>query len=222
MKLILALFLIFSLSFQIKAQEGSVDLNQLVTELQKSSNHPDKMNLVWWIPNEFWIVSMQQDDVSQAEVDEIIETLGKYSIFAVVEGTMSSFGAVTYYSEEDIRESIFLTGPDNDKYVPIKNSSVDPNTKMILDVMKPMFKNLLGPMGENIHFYLFEGTNKNGDILLDPMSPGNFSINVIDESYGYRLPLGSLMAPKKCPFDDEVLNGAWKFCPWHGKELVEN
>jgi hypothetical protein len=56
--------------------------------------------------------------------------------------------------------------------------------------------------------------------LADPLSEGSLSIRIGEQSFDWKLPLGSLMPPKMCPKDKEILNGAWIYCPWHGEKLV--
>ncbi|WP_291871339.1 hypothetical protein [Maribacter sp.] len=72
-----------------------------------------------------------------------------------------------------------------------------------------------------MEFYVFTDVDEKGNKILDPTSESNFSVFYNGDSFNWRLPLGSLIPKKRCPLDDEMLNGSWKFCPWHGKELLE-
>ena len=49
---------------------------------------------------------------------------------------------------------------------------------------------------------------------------GSFTVKMMDETYNWRLPLGSLLPKKVCRTCGESLNGAWKFCPWDGTKLT--
>jgi len=75
-------------------------------------------------------------------------------------------------------------------------------------------------MGENLQFYVFPLFEEN--IKIDPYKEGEVTVLVNDELFKYQLPLGSLLNKKKCTVDDELYTGSWKYCPFHGKELVEN
>ena len=70
-----------------------------------------------------------------------------------------------------------------------------------------------------MHLYLFPAKNKADKPIMEAKKDGAFTIGLADESFNWKLPLGSLLPPKVCPVDGEELNGAWKFCPWHGEAL---
>jgi len=57
--------------------------------------------------------------------------------------------------------------------------------------------------------------------ISNPYTKGTVHLAFQGAEYKWRTPLGSLLAPKQCPVDQEVMTGAWKYCPYHGKELVE-
>lgn len=86
-------------------------------------------------------------------------------------------------------------------------------------MMGPVLVNMLGPMGQNMHFFLFSSKKKNGQEIAVAKREGAFSVKLDKREFKWRLPLGSLLPPKVCPIDGEKLNGAWKFCPWHGVAL---
>lgn len=88
-------------------------------------------------------------------------------------------------------------------------------------MMKPLFANMLGPMGQNMVFFLFPSNNKEGQKIADSKKEGSFSVEMGEREFRWRLPLGSLLPPKICPTCGEKLSGAYKFCPWDGTKLPE-
>jgi len=91
------------------AQESKVDLTALTQETQKISQKADEMTLIWWIPEEFWQISFAQDPTAtEAQSEEFIKILHPYTLIAVVDGKVGSFGGVTYRSEADIRPILTL------------------------------------------------------------------------------------------------------------------
>jgi hypothetical protein len=136
-----------------------------------------------------------------------------------VDGKIGNFGGVTYESESSIRNSIRLIDNQRNNYRPLSTETVNADMKNFLSMMKPVFVNMLGPLGQNMHFFLFPPKNEAGQDIADAKKEGTFSVKLNQREFKWRLPLGSLLAPKICPVDGERLSGAWKFCPWHGVEL---
>jgi hypothetical protein len=202
------------------AQTNKINIDVLTSETQKSSPDADKMILVWWIPEEYWQASLSQDPtISAAQLTEFVKVLKPYNVFVIVDGKIGTFGGVTYKPEEEIRKSIELVDREGNKYSPLYEARVDPDTKNLLSMMKPVLANILEPVGENMHFYLFPQMNKAGKPIIEAKKEGGFTLKLGGSDFKWKLPIGSLLPPKVCPIDGEELNGAWKYCPWHGEVL---
>ncbi|MCA1558049.1 MAG: hypothetical protein LC731_05860, partial [Acidobacteria bacterium] len=143
-----------------------------------------------------------------------------YTLFVVVDGKIGAYGGVTYKSEQVIRDSIQLIDSQGAIYRPLAKESVDAETASLLSLMKPVLSNMMGQLGQNMNFVLFPAKDKAGQQLLAARREGAFTVKMGESTFKWRLPLGSLLPPKVCPVDGEQLNGAWKYCPWHGKELL--
>lgn len=217
--LVVILFFCFRVSVTGE-QTQKVNLNKLTNELQKTTEDPDEMTLVWWIPEEFWMITFEQDlTVTQAEAEEIISVFRHYTVLAIVDGKIGTFGGVTYKSEEDIRSNIHIADSKGNLYSPLRYDRIDSDTRSILSVMKPILANILGPIGENMHFYLFPAKDKSDNKIADVKKEGSFFVKLGEREFRWRLPLGSLLPPKICPACGEELNGAYKYCPWDGTRL---
>ncbi len=216
----IATLLILSFMSIAFAQDSKIDINALVDETQKISPAEDEMSLVWWIAEEFWQVNFEQDpNMSADEVESVMEILRPYTIIVAVDGEIGSFGGVTYKPKATIQNNIQIVGNEGEHYRPLSDDKIDPDTKSFLSMMKPFFTNTLGPMGENMHFFLFPSKDKNGHGIAVAKREGTFSVKLDKREFKWRLPLGSLLPQKSCPVDGEKFSGAWKFCPWHGVEL---
>ena len=204
------------------AQESKVDLNSLTQETQKISQKADEMTLIWWIPEEFWQVSFTQDPTAtEAQSEEFIKILQPYTLIAVVDGKVGAFGGVTYISEADIRANIKIRDSQGAYYMPFNEDEVDADVKNLLSMIKPVIANMLGPLGQNMHFLLFPAKNKNGQNIAEAKKEGVFSVKVGERKFRWRLPLGSLLPPKICPKCGEKLSGAYKYCPYDGTPLKQ-
>ncbi|MDO6516792.1 hypothetical protein [Zobellia uliginosa] len=116
---------------------------------------------------------------------------------------------------------IFLTDEDATVHRPLGNVEVCPEASGFLKPMKPMFRQMLGQMGEGMHFFFFKVQDENGKTAIDEYQEGSFTIKHSDKEFSYTLPLVALMPGKKCPVDHAEMKGNWKYCPFHGDLFKE-
>jgi len=197
-----------------------VDVQALVKETQKISQKAKEMTFIWWVPEEFWRASFKQNpNMTAAQTEEFIKVLRPYMLIVAVDGNIGTFGGVTYKSETTIRDNIKIIDSQGTRYRPLSNENVDADTRNFLSMGKPIFANMLGPMGQNMHFLVFPAKDNKGRRIAEARKEGVFSVKLREKEFKWRLPLSSLLPPKICPVDGEELKGAWKFCPWHGVKL---
>ena len=221
MKQILAVIAIVLIGLSGQSQTHQVDLNEFIKDTQKNITNGETLKMTWWIPVEFWKVSLDSDpNVTKSQRDEIVDLLDDFVIFAVVEGKFGPFGGVTYESYEDVKKNLSLIGQNYKTYKPLDDRELDSDVKGLLSVFKPMLKNMIGEMGENMHFFVFKDIVSKKRIA-DPLVDGEVVLNSMGDEYSWSTPLGALLPPKKCPEDGEPMSGGWKYCPYHGKELEE-
>ena len=203
------------------AQDKKIDTNALIAETQRQSQSADKVSMIWWIPEEFWRASFEQNpSVNATQVEAFIKVLRPYIVIVALDGEMGPLGGITYKSKESIQSTMQIIDSEGNHYSPLTNEKIDTDTNNFLSLMKPVFSNMLGAMGENMNFYLFPAKNEKGNIIIDAKKEGKFSILMDKAEYKWRLPLSSLLPPRLCPIDDEKLSGAWKYCPTHGVDLT--
>jgi len=204
------------------SQETKIELNALISETQKSSDKPNAMSLIWWIPEEFWLASAAQDpSFTEAQVKEILKTLQSYTIIGVVDGKIGTFGGVTYTSEAYIRSNIVLVGTDGMRYSPISDQMISADAKNLISMLKPVISNMLGEMGANFHFFLFPAQNKQGQKIAKANEHGILRVLLANEEYRWRLPLSALLPPVFCSKCGEKCSGGWEYCPWCGTKLIK-
>lgn len=196
----------------------NVSFDAFMTETQYVSDSMDSVELVWWLPIEYWVISQAQDPtIGEAELEAIKELLDPYEIFVVVKGKIGYFGGVTYDKREDIVSQLSVSFDGMDLPI-IKEKEMSADLIAFLSTMKPMMSSLLGPMGSNMHFILCDSKGKGIDI--NPTQTGSLFIEIGELKKEAELPLASLLMEKKCPTDGKLHSGKWNFCPIHGKELV--
>lgn len=197
-----------------------VKANELTQDLQRSSQSTDSLDLIWWIPAEFWeVVLANEQGMDEKTRREFSDLFRSYTVIAAVKGDIGSFGVSSFESEADLREKLRVFDAGGKAYQPIAASKMDRKLSMLIQIMRPMFKNLLGEMGDNLQFFAFPGKGGDGKRLADPLGNGSFKVSVGEETYSYRLPLGSLLIPRRDPNTGEEFPGSYRFNPYTGTEL---
>jgi hypothetical protein len=179
-----------------------------------------QMDLIWWIPNEFWEHSFKSNPgITLEQQKEFIEIVDQYTIFCVLEGHIGAFGGITGTSKSELmsKTSVVISG---EKFLPLKESELSPDARSFLAMMKPMFASMLGQMGESMEFIVFKGNNEAGAQALNPHSEGSFTFNLGNKEFSWRLPLASLLPPKFDPDSDEKFPGNYIYSPYTGKKLI--
>jgi hypothetical protein len=216
--LIIGFFILF-LAGQTYGQ--NIDLQTMIQETQKMSKDHDEMTLVWWMPEQFWQASMEQNPaITKAKVDQMLEVIRPYTMIAVVDGHIGTFGGVTYRSEEAVRNSVKIKDAKGLHYDPLNESAVTPDMKNLLQILKPVIVNMTGPMGQNMHFILFQSKSNDGQPIADPTREGILNIVVAGKEFKYRLPLGSILPSKFDSKTGEQFPGNYSYNPFTGSKLI--
>jgi len=220
-KSFLILLAFLCLNHLASAQQSVGLLNSLVEQTMQTNTDHDDFVLAWWIPLEFWDAAQENDPTITDEVkDQIKKMLGPYNLVGFFDGQMADSGVLTSISVKEISKSIELKGNDGNSYRPIDHKDLPAEMQEILGVFKPIFKNLLGPLGESIHIYVFSDESKKGGRVADPIAEGTVAVSPSGRKFTWPTPISCLLPPMKCPVDDKTMDGSWKYCPWHGEELI--
>jgi hypothetical protein len=205
--------------------EQDIDFPAFVKETQQSPNHAGGVGLVWWIPTRYWEISAQRAGMSQEKAEQRYAPLKKYTVLAVAVGKIG-IGNVNWLPETDIRDNIVLRDSSGTTYQVVQK--LDGDAEGLATILKPVFANILGPMGQNIQLMFFPASNKMAKPIADPLAEGSFSVVIAKAIFGkeevleWKLPLTTLSPPKYCPAGKERVQANWKYCPWHGVKLDES
>ncbi len=220
--ILLLILLPFFLTAQGKKNDN-INLDLLINETQKSSNDPSKVNIIWWIPIEFWETSFKDDPtVTEEQVTSMIAVMKQYQLVGVILGKIGVFGGVNFENEAMVLSKTSLKDHYGDIHNPLKKDAISSDMQNFLDIMKPMISNMMGNLGENFAFLVFDAKNSSDKPIIDPLQDHDFEIIIEgDETYAFDLPIGAVLMPKICPEDKVEHNGKWTFCPFHGTKLAE-
>jgi len=217
--LLLLTFLLFGLN--VFSQDANPDYNKFIKETQISNTTDGVVQVIWWIPIEFWDIALHRNkDITEEQIENLTSVLEQYSIFAVVKGNIGDFGDINFLPFEVFENQVTAVGTDGKSHDPISFDELNVSTQSILSMLKPILKGAIGQMGENMHFFVFEDLGKKKKHRnFDPNAEGEVKLVVLENDFSWTTPLSSLLPPKSCPVDGEELSGSWNYCPIHGNEL---
>lgn len=228
MRLLLALAMISLASFAhaIDRKEiTDIDLNVLTVEGQVMTGGASDLALVWWIPAEFWEVSMRQESmVPDEQVNQVMGVLKNYSVLAVVQANVSPFGSFQFFEKEQIMKgmNVEFVRPDGSVETISHTEPSDPDLRIMLDQMRPILAQAMGSLGQNFYFFPLPDVDDDGERLLSPYDKGMIRVKLLNADAVHtaelELPLDSLFVPRLCP-NGKPAHVSWNYCPWSGKKL---
>lgn len=219
-----ATFVVSALGQNKQATTEKIDYTGLLRETQQAPKEPGYVGLVWWTPAAFWEQAAERAGMSETKAAERYAPLSKYTMIVTTLGKVG-IGNVDWIPEAVIRDNITLRDDEGNIYKPV--SKVSGDAEGLASILKPVFRNILGPMGDNVGIFFFSGTNKMARPIADPLAPGKFSVVIAnllgtpESAFEWQLPLTALSPPKYCPIGKERVQANWKYCPWHGNKLDE-
>ncbi len=213
-KSILLLLLLATMSF---GQVPEVSVADAIKELQITKKEGNNMKIAIWLPIEYWAISLQDSPDVTPEVLAKIESI--FENFILVMAVDININGTSFQPTGKLDAAI--TDSLGKKHLMLKKKDIPKETNDMLNVLKPVLANMLGSLGENMHLLLFDATDANGDLIADSSKEGKLNLLFNGERFNWDLPLSFLMTPKQCPIDGASMNGKWKYCPYHGNELVE-
>ncbi len=199
-------------------------IEEIVTETQQHVSGDGTTGIVWWIPVEFWEAAANAHG-GKGDLNAF-KPLRDYTMLVVVVGKVGSFGNIQWFSEDDVRQSVLLQDAAGATYLPLKTDEINGEAQGMATVMRPIFVNALGKLGENFVILFFPAKDKAGKAIAPAKDRGSFTVVMRrlagqEKSWTWNTPLNSLMPPKYCPVGKERVQNNWNFCPWHGVALTD-
>jgi hypothetical protein len=207
--------------------QEKIDFNAFLKETQQSDAHNGKTAFVWFVPPELWEESAVSAGSTQQAARKAFAPLHDYRLFIVGVGSVGAVSAgagnVDWLPDGDVRKNVVLRDGAGHTYAPVEKVSAD--AQALIDVIRPTFKNIMGPAADGLHLLFFPIKDAAGQEFGDPHHSGELSLvvsKIMDPGtrvYTWRFPLNSLAAPRYCPVGKERVEASWKYCPWHGNKL---
>ncbi len=212
-------------SIKIGRAEEDYDLIAFMNECQKMSGDPGIIAIVQWIPNEWWQLTLKRAGVPEVRIREVLELFEPYSSFIVIHGRITSSGLPSFTSESIIRQHLYLKDKAGELVKPMDDENISAGVRNAIIMIKPIFSNMLGRMGDNMNFFFFSSKDNQGKKSFSATQVGKFAIHLQgipeakDQVFEWDLPLESLIPSIMCLNCNRKAKGSWKFCPWCGKKL---
>ena len=204
------------------AAQGDPSITGLLREIQKQSDSRGKITQVWWFPEEFWTLSFRQSGSFNVEQQEaFLKAVRPYLVLAVSDGKIGPLGGAEFIDAASLRATLQVLDGSGRSYAPLADEQLTADVKNLGALLKSMLVNMLGALGQGTHMFFFPSAASDGTAIAAATKEGGFAVRVGEEFFKWRLPLGSLLPLKTCPEDGERMSGAWKYCPWHGKVLID-
>jgi hypothetical protein len=222
LKYALLLFCFCSISFSFAQEKvklkniDDVDVSDLTKDLQYVKKEKDNIKMAWWIPSIYWKAAMNGSRViSESDVAMFLETLDDYILVASMHVEMDMYG-----NFKPKPTKLQLKDAKGNIYEELEESEISSEYSDVLASLKPSMTETLGNFGRQLKFHVFKKTGKDGKLIAPMNQFGQISVLLnTNTKFVFKLPLASTVEEKICPEDNELLNGNWRFCPWHGKKL---
>ncbi len=205
---------------RVAAEEYLIDLSMLEYEMSRISYSSTGHTKIRWLPVEFWDVALEIDPMVQMLAGkQMLSTIRPYNIFVVSRATISSRRIPTYDTRTALQNNIQLIDKNGNSYSPYSAEKISGAIQLIMSDFRQSFAEDFEVDKDFLHFFLFPSHDAQEKRIADPTKKGSFSLLVGVKKFEWKLPLSELIPKKKCPVDGKLMNGNWKYCPWHGVEI---
>jgi hypothetical protein len=197
----------------------AVEVREFIHETQQSSNVGQQLTLVWWLPPEFWEVSMASNpNISAQTSADISATFHDYQVFALVRASTGVGGLTALQSNADLVSNAHFEVAGQ-PIAPIPPDKVPPGIQTMLGAMRPMLANMLGQLGQSMELVVYPGV-VDQHRLIEPLKSGSFQFALYDQTFHWRTPLASLLPKKVDRKTKEEFPGNYDFNPYTGDKLI--
>lgn len=219
MQKLFALFICVTCFMNSNAQKTTpINTTDFVTECMKGGGELPHKQIALWMPFNFWQIVGDQMKVSPDYINRLVEDMKDYTIFYVVDYTISGSG-IDFASEDELRKTITLKDSTGKVFKPIDEKDMTPLTEQMIQTLTPTIAQMLGQFGAGMRIFVFKADKKNGEPVFNVAKKNSFTLSWENKSYKWKLPFASALEAKHCPVDGEEMKGNWNFCPEHGSPL---
>lgn len=220
MKNILVLLLLGISTIATAQSLKEVSLPDFIKEILQMKKEEKRTQLIWWLPAEYWAISISQiSSISPDVAAEINATVKDYVIVCVNDMVSNGTAPLSYKTEKEILADFSLVDSSNKVFYPLLENEISPEGLRLKERFTPLFMRTLGQLGAGMSVFFFKVQDEHGENIIDARKNGTFKIIQGGKTFAWDLPLSTLVSPKFCPIDNQQMNGKWQYCPMHGVKL---
>lgn len=202
---------------------AEVSVDALIKETQSPISTHDSLDLVWYVPIEFWQAATYSPSADSSKRDSLMASLEPYFMIITVQADISPVGAFDYFEMKP--QSLYRPSSGTTETLePVTKLSKD--MEMVILLMKPILSQALGSLGQSINYYVFADRREDGSRRISPYDPGVIEVAMsgrdskIRSQHRIELPLDALHVPRLCA-NGKPAHVSWTHCPWDGAKLPE-
>lgn len=199
---------------------AQVKLDELTRDTQRHRLANGNVEVVWWIPLEYWEASLAQEKgVDPDALQRIRDTFGDYNVVAVLQASVADDLQYRFTSEDEVHALTVLIDLQGHPHPAIASDDLPPKLAATLAFLKPVLASGMGPMGKSMYFLVFPGNDAQGRRLIDPLADGRAQVKTRNKTHVFRLPLGSLLPDRHDAATGESFPGDFLYNPYTGQVL---
>jgi len=202
----------------VTASAQAANMEDIVRDTQRMSVQDGRVSLVWWIPVQFWEESLKANaGVPEAMRTQITSVMGEYNVVALLRAVTGGGGLEDIQPRDELLKNtrVEIAGKAVE---PLPAEQISPAASALLSQLKPALMASAGAVGQGMEFVVYPG-KADGKLLVDAAQPGAMAITFYGRSWQWRLPLGSLLPPKKDQKTGEEFPGNYQYNPFTGQKL---
>jgi hypothetical protein len=197
-----------------------LDFSKILTDIQRIRNDGTHLYMSMWAVPGFWLkaAELSGQDPESKDAQHLGQLARDYHILLVSKATLDVSGDSDYATEETLRANTRLLDSEGNSYAPISDKEMKREMRGMMAMLREFTRNSNGEQ-PHMHILLFPGKNEAGNYFADATVPGMLVATIDGQRLDYRLPLGSLLEPKRDPATGETFPGNFEYSPYTGTRL---
>jgi hypothetical protein len=155
--------------------------------------------------------------VPAAARDQVLAALSDYTVIAMMRAKTGVTGLTDVQPKAELIKNAQLE-INGKTLVPVPPEQIAPGAALVLSQLKPALASMAGQVGQAFELVVYPA-RVDGKLVVDAAQSGTLQIKLYEETFRWRLPLGSLLPAKVDAKTGESFPGNYQFNPFTGGKL---